>query len=280
MPLKEKEELNGIVVTWDISGPEIPLSAVEAALGKAKIVADTKQRQTTAFTRAVKQINSGRESVTLADKLKKRSVNPTYQLTEKSVDDTQALYQEGAQIELDLEEGKALTSNDALQEDINEKMQYAQCHRTAQDISNMVKRLFQNNADLYAINPRKGVAYFVPKEHMDFAEQVDTFLRELGGVLWSFPVPKGDESGDKSVKEAIDAGLNTLLQDLEKSVEEWGEDTGARAIKTANERWAMAAAKIEAYDYYLKDRHSVLVQRLNDAKVDMQTKITQLGKDK
>ena len=67
---------------------------------------------------------------------------------------------------------------------------------------------------------------------------------------------------------------------MEKSVEEWGEDTGARAIKTANERWAMAAAKIEAYDYYLKDRHSVLVQRLNDAKVDMQTKITQLGKDK
>ena len=274
-----REDLNGIVVTWDMSGPEVPLSEIHSALSKAGIQAETNLRKTSVLGRAIKHMRTAQDHTILVDKLRGRNSNPKFQLTDKHTDDACVTYTEGLNVELDLEEGKALCNNERMQEEINDQMAYADSHRTAQDISNMVKRLFQSNADLYAINPRKGVAYFVPKEHMDFAEKIQTFLQAIGGNLWSFPVPRGDEAGDKSVKDAIDQGLNALLSDLEKSVEAWGEDTGARAIKTANERWAMAAAKIEAYTVYLQDNHAVLEERLNAARHDMQAKIVALGKE-
>lgn len=276
---EEKAKLNGLVVTWDVTGDDVPLTVVEAALVKAGIVAETTIRRTTAFGRAVKLVPAGSNTKKLVDKLKSPSKAPIFQLTDKITGETDVAYVHDIDVTLDLETGKAECANEFMADTINEKMDEVEGLRSTQYISGMVKRLFADKADLYAINPRKGVAYFVPQEHMDFADNIDIFLREVGGCLWTFPVPKGDAAGDKSVKDAIDTGLATLLSDLETSVGAWGEDTGTRAIASANDRWALAAAKIEAYSGYLQERQGVLKERLDNAKQDMQAKVAILGKD-
>jgi hypothetical protein len=86
-------------------------------------------------------------------------------------------------------------------------------------------RLFERQADLFPIR-EKGGCYFSPVEHTAFVDRIDRLLQTLRGKLRRFPVPAGTPQGDRSVREAVAAGLATLIAEHEAAVESFGNDTG------------------------------------------------------
>jgi hypothetical protein len=138
--------------------------------------------------------------------------------------------------------------------------------RTASDITRMVQRMFKNHAELYPINPRKGVAYFVPAKHADFTKKVEAFLKDVGGSLPRFPIPTGTTEGNANVASAISGGLSELIDELNAKVLEFNESTRGKTKESALQRIQEIQYKITAYDEFLADTKSALAKKLDDAK--------------
>ena len=66
--------------------------------------------------------------------------------------------------------------------------------RTGSDVTRIVQRLFEKQADLFAIRPQGG-AYFVPIAHAAFVERVQGFLGRVNGRLLRFPGPGRNSRG-------------------------------------------------------------------------------------
>ena len=97
-------------------------------------------------------------------------------------------------------------------------------YRDGADVTRAIQRLFERNADLFPIRD-KGGCYFVPERHSAFVDKIDRFVKGLNGSLRRFPVPSGTPHGDRSVKEAVASGIETLIREHDAAVDTFGEDT-------------------------------------------------------
>jgi len=276
-------QLLGEIITWDMDTMEVAYSDVVNALQSSGLpegdAADL--RPVTAFGRAVKDLREGRS----IDRVTRDRTTGkiTFQFTKK------ALGASGIQLDFAYEalchlqpDSGNITCPDSPEIETHARTMFAHAmaHRTTSDVTRLVQRLFANHADLFAINPRKGVAYFVPEAHRDFTARVEQFLTTLGGSLLRFPVPKGTPEGNRAVKTSVEDGLAALSHELDQAVEQWDEKTRESTFEKATERWQKIKHKAEAYSEYLGDRQASLLAHLAEQKQRLANKVLALTEAK
>ena len=272
-------ELLGEIVTWTMPTREVAYCDLVIALTAAGLPESTAKalRPTTAFSRAVRDLREGRTiDKTSRDK---KTGRVTFQFTKKALDSAglKLDFNYEALCHLDPDSG-AITCPDSpeIQSFATTSFAHALAHRNASDITRLVQRLFETHADLYPINPAKGVAYFVPEAHRAFSAQVETFLQAMHGDLLRFPVPKGTAQGNRAVKESVESGLTALSHELEEAVDDWNDKTRASTFEKATAKWQQIKHKAEAYSEYLGDRQALLLAHLDEQKQRLAAKVNEL----
>lgn len=267
--------LLGEIVTWDMQSTEVKYSDVLEALDNAGLSRDYagEMRYTNAFSRASKHLKANRT----IDRLKRKGDQQQYQLTAKQEVNDRIDYHYETVLDLDVETGSVYCEdNEDLADEATKLTAYAMQTRTSQDITRIVQRLFAENSSLFPINPRKGVAYFVPDEHREFTAKVQQFLVELGGRLERFPVPAGTEGGNESVAEAVSKGLQSLVDELEDAVDDWNQETRPGTFKRAEERLDVIQFKVEAYAQHLGEKQRELLDKLAEARGRVTSKASEI----
>jgi len=258
-------DLLGEVVVWDMAATEVPYPTVVAAMEHAgldsALATDLSYRA--AFTRACKQLKANRT----IDKLKSKGGVMSFQFTKKALVGEEFEFEREARVELDCDTGEIkCDESPELAERAEELLSFARQQRTSSDITKLVQKMFSTHADLCPINPRKGVAYFVPEVHREFTAKVESFLSAFGGKLWRWPIPKGTEEGNRSVRDAVANGLQTLLEELNEVVEGWDENTRDATMEKIQGQYQLVAGKVDAYATYLFGAHEDLLKRVEASK--------------
>ena len=148
--------------------------------------------------------------------------------------------------------------------------------RSGADVTRLIQRLFEREADLFPIRDRGG-CYFCPAEHKAFLERVDRLVSSLGGRLGRFPVPAGTPQGDRSVREAVADGLAALIEEQREAVASFGADARPDTLARAAERVRKARFKLEAYSAYLAEERANLEKSLELAASDLRLKVESLA---
>jgi hypothetical protein len=148
--------------------------------------------------------------------------------------------------------------------------------RTGGDVTRIIQKLFERQADLFPIREQGG-AYFCPQEYVFFVDQVQAFLGRLNGKMNRFPVPAGTPEGDRSVKESVAAGLGALIVEHQSAIEAFGADTRPSTLERAAERIRQTRFKIEAYSAYLAEEKTRLEEKLAAAAYQLRGKVEQLA---
>ena len=267
-------ELFGEVISWDMSGVTITHGEVRQALLAAGLDPDESPDLTNqqAFGRACKDLKKERS----IDKL---DIGPgqiaKFQLTKKNRNAGTGTidFDYEAVVELDCNTGVVSCPESAeIEKTATELLAFAMQMRNAQDVTRLVQRLFKKNADLFPLNS-KGCAYFTPIQHREFTEKIELFLESLGGKLQRFPVPRGTEQGNASVKDAVQGGLAAMVDELNQVVANWDETTRKATMEKAFERYEKVAVKIDAYATYLEYEQDNLKKKLDAAKAELAQKI-------
>jgi len=263
-----------------MASQEIPLATVRRALDDAGLPPDSlgDLRTETAFQRAIKELKAGR-TIDKVSTDKKTGVI-VFQFTRKTLDEARLAidFDPEANCTLDTATGDITCPGSwQIENHARTMFQHAIDHRQTSDITRLVQRLFLNNADLYAINPKKGVAYFVPERFRGFSAQMEDFLTALGGTLWRFPVPAGSPEGTRSVRDAVENGLMALSVKLQEAVDAWTESTHNGTMEHATERLRVLRHKAESYAEYLGDRQSNVLAMLDSQKKAIVAQIDRIG---
>ena len=148
--------------------------------------------------------------------------------------------------------------------------------RTGADVTRIVQRLFEKQADLFAIRPQGG-AYFVPIAHAAFIERVQGFLGRVNGRLMRFPVPAGIPEGERSVRQAVADGLSGLIAEHRQAVAQFGFDTRPDTLGRAAAHIRTTRFKVESYAAYLAEEKTRLDRELELAADELRAKVEQLA---
>lgn len=266
-------QLLGEVVSWDMKSREVAYDEVVDALDAAGLDSSAAKElsNASAFGRACSHLKENRT----IDKLSVENGVAQFQFTAKHLAGGLFSYSHECVVELELATG-AITcpENPAIADHARELFAFAHRTRTTQDVTRLVQKMFAEHADLIPICPRKGVAYFVPERHRGFSAKVDQFLQALGGGLARFPVPKGTDEGNRSVRDAVQTSLNGVLTELDATVEGWDEKTRKSTMERAFAQWEKIAYKTEAYAEYLGTEQAMLRDKLEEAKAKLAEKIS------
>lgn len=272
-------ELLGEVVVWSMRGSEMLYTDVLQALDTACLPREAARELSPrgAFTRACKELKKDR----VIDKVSTKGGVISFQFTQKHLVGDKFEHDYECMVYLDADSGKiTCPENEGLADQARQLFAYCNQTRNAQDVTRITQKLFKEHADLFGIDPHKGVAYFVPEQHRDFTTKIDRFLNELGGGLHRFPVPVGTETGNQSVQSAVQGGLQSMLADLEKAVDEWDTSTRAKTIEASKKEWEAISYKVGAYAHYLSAKHTELEQGLEAAKQRLVDKIFAIDEEK
>ena len=271
--------LLGEIVTWDLETREVTAEAVREGLNIANLNPDLAKdlRAITAFRRAISDYKKDRT----IDKVQRDEDVVTFQFTGKHLQNAKLSFDYECQVTLNTATGVIdCAENPEIEAHARTMFAHAQMHRTTSDVTRLVQTMFITCADLYSINPRKGVAYFVPEAHRHFSSQVQTFLEHLGGRLLRFPVPRGTEQGNRSVKEAVENGLSELLHQLEDAADDWEDTTRQSTMEKAVKNWQGLKHKALAYSEYLGDRQERLLSELDRIKEKLAERIVSVDEMK
>lgn len=279
-PTSGARSLLGEIVTWDLRSQEIPLSTIQTALRDAGLPEDSlgDLRPQTAFQRAIKDL---RENRTI-DRIKtdSKSAMIHFQFTRMHLDAAafEIDFTREALCTLDTDTGYiSCPDSPAIENHARTMFAHAVAHRTTSDVTRLVQRLFEQHADLFPINPKKGVAYFVPEVHRSFSAQMEDFLSALGGSLLRFPVPSGTDAGNRSVRESVDAGLLAMAEELRVARAEWSESTRHATMDHQLQRLQVVQHKAEAYATLLGDRQAQTLALLAEHKRELVAKINEIS---
>ena len=252
----------GEIITWDIHSSEVPVSKIREALDNAGIGAKALKdlRMRSVFTRAMNKLKNGR----LIDEVSRDGDVIKFQLTRKEKRNDCIDHYYDCLVILNVDTGAvSCPENKELEQQARDMLDAVAGVRSGSDLSRLVQKLFESRADLFSINPRKGVAYFVPVTHREFADRVQKFFRECGGILERFPVPD-DGEGNSSVATAIDFGLAEMGKELEQSIREWDETTRESTKKRAEKRIEELRFKHQCYAEYLGSKQTDAKTQLDD----------------
>lgn len=273
-PVAAGTALLGEVITWTCSGVAVTHPALVAALKDAGLD-DAVARELAprhAFTRACKKLSDRR----IIRQVGEDEAAVRFQFTHEHRAADRIEYELETMLVLDKTTGRVTCDLPGLATLAQEHLDHAIDARTGADVTRVVQKLFERTADLFPIRPAGG-AYFVPAKHAPFVDRVQALLGKLNGQVLRFPVPAGTSEGDRSVKEAVAAGLAALITEHRQAVAEFDADTRKGTVERAAEKIRRTKFKVEAYAQYLADEREKLERDLAAAQRELRAKVEALA---
>jgi len=266
--------LLGEVISWTCGGVAVTHAALVAALQDAGLDAAVARELAPrhAFTRACRKLSDQR----IIRQVGEDESVVRFQFTHESRAGDKFEYELETMLTLDKRTGSVACDLPGLATLAQEHLDRAIDARTGSDVTRIIQKLFDRHADLFAIRPQGG-CYFVPARHTAFVDRVQSFLGKIHGQVLRFPVPAGTGEGDRSVKEAVAAGLAALIAEHEAAVESFGADTRPETLGRAAERIRVARFKVEAYAALLADEKGRLDRALSAASARLRDKVHQIA---
>jgi len=269
-PVAAGTRLLGEVISWTCAGVAVTHPALVAALADAgldpAVARELAPRH--AFTRACKKLSDQR----IIRQVAEDDATLKFQFTHESRDGDRFAYTLETLLTLDKRTGTVTCDLPGLATLAQEHLDHALDARTGGDITRVIQKLFEKEADLFPVRPQGG-AYFCPAEHAGLVDRVQALLGRLNGQLLRFPVPAGTPHGDRSVKEAVAAGLADLIAEHRAAVAGFDADTRPDTLKRAAERVRQTRFKVEAYAAYLADERGQLDRELAAAAAELRAKV-------
>jgi hypothetical protein len=262
--------LLGEIITWSASGVKVShLTLVEALRDSGLDEAVARELAPRhAFARACKKLSEAR----IIRPVSEDAHAIKFQFTAERREGGRYTYELETVLTLDKATGTVSCDLPGLATLAQEELDRCIAVRTGGDVTRVVQRLFERQADLFPIREQGG-AYFCPQEHTAFLEKVEGFLRRLNGRINRFPVPAGTPQGDRSVKDAVAAGLAALIAEHEAAVATFGEDTRPDTLERAAQRIRLTRHKVEAYGCYLAEERARLEKDLAEASRKLREKV-------
>jgi hypothetical protein len=273
-PVAPGTQLLGEVISWTCAGVTVTHAALMAALKDAGLDANVARELAPrhAFTRACKKLSDQR----IIRQIGEDESAVRFQFTHESRAGDKFEYLLETMLTLDKKTGTVSCDLPGLATLAQEHLDRAIETRTGSDVTRVIQKLFERHADLFAIRPQGG-CYFVPQRHAAFVDKVQHFLGRINGQLLRFPIQSGTAEGDRSVKEAVAAGLATLIAEHRLAIESFGEDTRDDTLTRAAERIRRTQFKIQAYAEYLNEEKSRLDRELATARQELRAKVEHLA---
>lgn len=203
----------------------------------------------------------------------------TFQFTKKAMQDKQWKFSTETFLVLNKLTGKVSCDIYELEKTAQDELNKSIDTRTPNDISKIVQRLFDNEADLFPVRDQGGV-YFVPKNYNQFTNRIENFLNKLGGNIKRFPVPAGTQTGGRAVKESIESSLNKLIDEYNFDIAQFGINTRNDTMERVADKIKKNRVKIEAYANLLEEEKEKLLKKLNKSNQLLIEKIDQVTKAK
>ena len=267
-------QLLGEVISWTCSGVTVTHAALMTALNEADLDANVARELAPrhAFTRACKKLSDQR----IIRQVGEDESSVRFQFTAEHREGDKFEYMLETMLALDKRTGKVACDLPGLATLAQEHLDRAIDARTGSDVTRVIQKLFERHADLFPIRPQGG-CYYVPQRHAAFVDKVQTFLARINGQLLRFPIQAGTTEGDRSVKEAVAAGLAALIAEHRQAIETFGEDTRDDTLTRAAERIRRTQYKISAYAEYLNEEKSRLDRELAAARQELRAKVEHLA---
>ncbi|MFO0806434.1 MAG: DUF6744 family protein [Gemmataceae bacterium] len=267
-------KLLGSVISWTCTGVAVTHAALVAALADAGLDENVARELAPrhAFTRACRKLSDQR----IIRQVGEDEFTLRFQFTSESRDGDKFDYQLETMLSLDKRTGRVTCHLPGLATLAQEQLDHAIEARTGSDITRIIQRLFEKHADLFAIRPQGG-CYFVPERHAGFVDKVQAFLGRINGQVLRFPIQAGTAEGDRSVKEAVAAGLAALIAEHRDAIESFGTDTRDETMTRAAEKIRKTQFKIAAYSEYLAEEQVKLDRELAAAKRELRAKVETLA---
>lgn len=266
--------LLGEVIAWTCAGVAVHHAALVEALRDAgldpAVARELAPRH--AFTRACRKLSDQR----IIRPVGEDEQTVRFQFTAEHRHADRIDYEVETMLTLDKRTGTVTCDLPGLATLAQEHLDRAIDARTGNDVTRIIQKLFDRHADLFPIRPQGG-CYFVPERHTGFVDKVQAFLGRLNGQVLRFPVQAGTAEGDRSVKEAVAAGLAALIDEHRHAVSRFGEDTRDDTLSRAAEKIRSTQFKIQAYAEYLAEEKSRLDRAVAAAREELRSKILELS---
>ena len=275
-PLAPGTRLLGEVIAWTCAGVSVPhldvVDALRAAGLDESVARELAPRH--AFSRACKRLSDRRIIRAVAETEREL----LFQFTAESRRGDRIDYTLETVLTLDKKTGRVSCDLPGLATLAQEELDRCVAVRGGSDVTRVLQRLFEREADLFPIRPQGG-CYFVPAGHADFTDRAQLFLGRISGQMLRFPVPAGTDRGDRSVQEAVASGLASLIAEHRAAVAGFGGDTRPGTLERAAERIRATRLKVEGYAEYLADGKAGLERALGAARDELRAKVEQLAAD-
>jgi hypothetical protein len=273
-PVAAGTRLLGEVISWTCSGVTVTHPALLAALRDAGLDENVARELAAkhAFTRACRKLCDRR----IIRQVAEDESCVKFQFTQESRDGDRYEYALETMLTLDKKTGTVTCNLPGLATLAQEELDRATDARTGSDVTRVIQKLFDRHADLFPVRPQGG-RYFTPIRHTTFVDKVQAMLGRLNGQILRFPVPAGTAEGDRSVKDAVAAGLAALIDEHRRAVAQFGEDIREDTLKRAAEKIRATQFKIAAYAEYLLDEKCRLDRAVAAARDELRAKVEHLA---
>jgi hypothetical protein len=273
-PIPSGTRLLGEVISWTCPTVSVKFPALLEALRSAELdesVARALQPRQ-AFSRACRKLSDSR----IIRQVGEDEHHLTFQFTAESRHGDTFEYTLETLLRLDKQTGIVSCHLTGLAQLAQEHLDHALENRNGTDITRVIQRLFDRQADLFPIRDQGGI-YFVAERFGEFVDRVQKLVSAVGGRLARFPVPAGTPHGDRSVQDAVADGLSAVIAEHRAAVMCFGEDTRESTIRRAAERVRATRFKLEAYGDLLLEERSRLERELADAAQALRDKVAALS---
>ena len=266
--------LLGAVIAWACPGVCVTHTALVAALEAADLDPGVARELAPrhAFSRACRVLSDRR----IIRPVSEDGSIITFQFTAESRSDDRFEYVLETMLKLDKQTGSVNCELGGLATLAQEELDRCIAVRSGSDITRVIQKLFERQADLFPIRPQGG-CYFCPQCHAGFLNKIQDLLNRVGGRLLRFPVPAGTPEGDRSVTQAVTDGLSAVIAEHRAAVTHFGLDTRSDTLERAAEKIRTTRFKVQAYAEYLAGEKAALDYALESAAAELHAKVEQLA---
>ena len=266
--------LLGEVIAWACPGLAVPHTLLVAALEAAELDPGVARELAPrhAFARACRVLSDRRIIRPVAED----ATTIKFQFTAESREGDRFEYTLETMLTLDKQTGEVACELPGLATLAQEELDRCVAVRTGSDVTRVIQKLFERQADLFPIRPQGGT-YFTPVRHVEFVDKVQDLLNRVGGRLLRFPVPAGTTEGDRSVTQAVADGLAAVVAEHRHAVAQFGADTRSDTLERAAEKIRSTRFKVQAYAEYLAGEKAGLDRALQAASDELRAKVEQLA---
>lgn len=274
VPVSAGSRLLGEVIAWACPGVSVTHSDLVRALEDAGLDPGVARELAPrhAFSRACKRLSEQRIIRPVAED----AATVKFQFTQESREGDRYEYRLETTLTLDKQTGAVTCELPGLATMAQEELDRCISARTGSDVTKVVQKLFERQADLFPIRPSGGT-YFVPQRHAAFIDKTQDLLNRVGGRLLRFPVPAGTEEGDRSVTQAVADGLAAVVAEHRAAVAQFGSDTRGDTLERAAEKIRTTKFKLTAYSEYLAGERERLDRAVADAEHELRAKIAEIA---